>query len=204
MGAIRRSLPRLLIVATATLVLTSDLNAQDLHPSRRLSPVGIAKAHVGDTYVKVTYGRPYIRGRAIFGAPGGETEYLVPFGQPWRLGANEATEITVTGPVRMAGQRLGAGTYSMFAVPGAASWRFHISPQLGLDGMGRIDGETGEFTADVYDPSLDVLVVEVPSSTVAEEVDPFTIDFERAPAGVHMVLRWENTEVRIPITPATT
>lgn len=172
--------------------------AQDLHPSRRLSPVGIAKTFLGDTYVKVTYGRPYIRDRAIFGDPADGESYLVPFGELWRTGANEATEITLTGPVRVAGQELDAGTYSIFTVPGPEAWEIRFHPGLGMDGTGRL-GADGSFS-ETYDPALDVLVVEVPVETLDEPVDPFTIAFEEVVGGAHMVLSWEATEIRVPLT----
>ncbi len=189
-----------MLAAVAFLLIAPGAAAQDLHPSRRLSPVGVASTHVGDTYVKVTYGRPYIRNRAIFGANSDTETFLVPFGQLWRTGANEATEITLTGPLMVAGQQLDAGTYSIFTVPGPARWSVRFSPQLGLDGTGAMDASTGQFTPDVYDPSRDVLVVEVPSRATDEVVDPFTVDFEAAADGAHLVLRWERTEVRVPLS----
>ena len=82
----------LVFLAALALTLTSQtVGAQDLHASRRLSPIGIARTHVGDTYVKVTYGRPYVRSREIFGTNTDSTTFLVPFGQIWRTGASEAT-----------------------------------------------------------------------------------------------------------------
>lgn len=168
-------------------------------PGRRLSPVGIASTHIGDAYVKVTYGRPYIRDRAIFGP---DTTYLVPFDRLWRTGANEATEITMTGPLRVGGTRLEAGTYSVFTVPGASAWEVRISPQLGLDGTGMLDPATGEFTPDVYDPDRDVAVLTVEAARTEEVVDPLTLAFEETETGADLVLRWERTEVRIPIEPA--
>lgn len=185
----------------AALLLAAPVAAQDLHPSRRPSPVGIAKTHLGGTYVKVTYGRPYVRNRAIFGANTDSTTFLVPYGRIWRTGANEATELTTTGPLLVAGQRLAAGTYSLFTEPGADAWVLHVSPQLGLDGTGRLD-EDGSFTPDVYDPGRDVLVVTVPAGRTDEMVDQFTISFEKAGDGVDLVLRWERTEVRVPLRPA--
>ena len=182
-------------------LIAGDLQAQDLHPSRRPSPLGIAKTHIGDTYVKVTYGRPYMRGRKIFGANNGDTSYLVPFGEVWRTGANEATEITLTAPLMLAGQRLNAGTYSIFTKPGAENWVIHISPHLGLDGTGNFDPATETFTQ-VFDPKDDVLTLTVPSGQIDETVDQFTISFEKADPGADMVLQWEKTEVRIPVRPA--
>ena len=187
-------------ILALVLLLAAPAQAQDLHPSRRPSPIGIAKTHLGDTYVKVTYGRPYMRGRAIFGTNTDSATFLVPFGQVWRTGANEATEITVTAPVLIAGEPLDAGTYSIFTEPGANEWVIHVSPQLGLDGTGRLGPEG--FTPNVYDPAQDVLTVTVPSGSLDEDVDQFTISFDDTEAGADMVLQWERTEVRIPVAPA--
>ena len=189
-------------LALIALFALPTAQAQDLHPSRRPSPIGIAKTHLGDTYVKIVYGRPYVRGRQIFGTPTDDAEFLVPFGEIWRTGANEATEITLTGPVLLAGERLDAGTYSIFTVPGPDEWAVHVSPQLGLDGTGRI-GPDG-FTPDVYDSDQDVLVLTVPSGQIPEDdedVEQFTISFEEAGDGTHLVLRWQRTEVHLPISP---
>ncbi|MCU0398742.1 MAG: DUF2911 domain-containing protein, partial [Cyclobacteriaceae bacterium] len=71
----------------------------------RLSPLAIISAKYKDTYLKITYGQPHKRGREVFGN-------LVPFNEVWRTGANEATEITLTREVYLAGNLLQAGTYS--------------------------------------------------------------------------------------------
>lgn len=191
----------LLVMLLTAGFAASEVAAQDLHPSRRPSPVGIAKTHIGDTYVKVTYGRPYVRGREIFGANTDSTTYLVPFGQVWRTGANEATEITVTDDVILGDEHLDAGTYSIFTEPDAEEWIIHVSPHLGLDGTGIFNPETQSFTA-VFDPADDVLTLTVPSSRIEDKVDQFTIEFEDSGSGADMLLRWENTEVRIPVRPA--
>ena len=190
------------ILFLAGLLLTShESTAQDLHPSRRLSPVGIARTHVGDTYVKVTYGRPYMRGRQIFGTNTPDTEFLVPYGELWRTGANEATEITFTGDLLIDGNRVEAGTYSIFTEPGAETWTVHFSPQLGLDGTGRFDPATQTFTQ-LFDPEQNVLAISIPSQRTDEEVDQFTVTFEGEGTNADMVMRWERTEIRIPIEDA--
>ena len=189
------------IAAAVLLLASSPVQAQDLHPSRRPSPIGIASTFIDGTYVKVTYGRPYIRNRQIFGANTDTSTFLVPFGQLWRTGANEATEMTVTGPVTVNGERLEAGTYSIFTEPGPSEWVVHVSPHLGLDGPGRFNPATNQFTM-VFDAADDVLTTTVPSVPLAEPVDQFTISFEPSGEGADMTLRWERTEVRIPIQPA--
>ena len=202
MSRLRQLMPTTLLIAGALLFAADDLSSQDLHPSRRPSPLGVAKTHLGDAYVKVMYGRPYMRGRDIFGQDAADASFLVPYGALWRLGANEATEITVTGPIRVAGNPLPAGTYSMFAVPGPEAWTIHFSPQLGLDGTGMLDPETGAFTADVYDPSRDVLVIEASSVALDDAVEQFTVAFESSEDGAVLTMSWERTQVRIPLAPA--
>lgn len=195
----RTTIPfRILMLAAAlvpAVLVPSPAVAQEEEPGRRASPVGIARTQIGDAYVKVTYGRPYVRGRLIFGP---DTTALVPFGRVWRTGANEATEITLTRPLLVSGTPLEAGTYAMFTVPGPSSWAIHFSPQVGLDGTGRLDPATGDFTPDVYDPSRDVAIVRAPAMPMDRVVDPFTLEFEPTERGADLVLRWERTEVRVP------
>ena len=101
----------------------------------------------------------------------------------------------------IAGKRLEAGTYSVFTVPGPSSWTVRFNTQLGMDGTGQFDADTGQFTLS-YDEAHDALVVEVPSGSLLKDVDQFTIALETAEGGTHMVLSWERTEVRIPIAAA--
>ena len=190
-----------LTILAILLLSVGESTAQDLHPSRRPSPIGIARTHIGDTYVKITYGRPYMRDRKIFGKNDGDTQYLVPFGEIWRTGANEATEITFTDDLMIDGNRIEAGTYAIFTEPGEETWTVHFSPQIGLDGTGRFDPETDTFTP-VYDPANDVLAVEVPVHSINEDVDQFTISFENGNGAAAMVFQWERTEIRVPLRPA--
>lgn len=171
-------------------------------PPGRPSPMGMARVTLDDTYVRVIYSRPYKRGRTnIFGTK--ESEALVPYGEIWRTGANEATEITVTGDVMVAGQKLPAGTYSLFTTPGPEQWQVHFNSLLGLDGVGWFDPVARKFTpADL--PKTNVLTVTVPATTLpeADEVDQLTISFEPTDAGADMVVRWIRTEVRVPFQTA--
>lgn len=190
------------IAATIALLIAADIAAaQDLHPSRRPSPVGIARTEIGDAYVKVTYGRPYMRNRKIFGKNTDDTTYLVPFGEIWRTGANEATEITFTEPLIVDGNRIEAGTYSIFTIPSEDQWEVHLSPQLGLDGTAKFNPQTDTFEP-AYDPSIDVLRITVPVHEMEESVDQLTISFEEAGEGSDLVIRWEMSEVRIPLQAA--
>lgn len=206
---------RILTVAmlfAATALITADLApAQDLHPSRRPSPMGLARTHVGDAYIHVVYSRPYERGRDnIFGTE--ESGALVPWGQRWRFGANESVELAVNRDVMVAGKKLPAGIYSVFVTPAEKEWTFHINSALGLYGAGfGPNPETGEFE-EVYDPEKNVVEVTVPVHRIAKaaegeeesKVDQLTVSFEdpEEGEGTHMVVRWIYTEVRVPIAPA--
>ncbi len=185
------------LLAAATLA-PAALVAQDLHPSRRPSPLGLARMLDGDAYVKIHYSRPYKRDRDnIFGTA--ESKALVPFGERWRLGANEATELTTTHDLVFGDQKLPAGTYSVFATPGPDSWKIHFNTRLGLSGTGFFDMATGKFEAVDLDSS-DILVLEAPVTMLDEkdEVDQFTIAIKRGDAGAAIEISWIRTRVSVP------
>jgi hypothetical protein len=185
------------LAALACVLAPAGLEAQDLHPSRRPSPMGMARTQLEDAYVRIVYSRPYQRGRDnIFGTA--ESGALVPFGEAWRTGANEATEISVTRDVVFGSETLPAGTYSIYSVPGAESWSIHFNSALGMTGTMRSDEESEEMVA-AYDPAEDVLVVEAATAPLSEVVDQFTILFEETDTGADMVWRWIDTEIRVPV-----
>lgn len=196
---------KLSILALAALTVLPLLHApraeaQDLHPTRRPSPMGMARTFVGDAYVRVVYSRPYLRGRDnIFGTE--ESGALVPFGKVWRTGANEGTEITVTGDVKVGDQKLPAGTYTIFTVPGAEQWTVHFNSKLGFSGTFLRNRETGESEPG-FDTANDVVTYTAKVAALADPVDQLTISFEDVEGGVHMILRWNKTEIRVPFTAA--
>src|SRR6478736_2851614 len=92
--------------------------------NRTLSPPGKTELTVNGLTVSIPYSRPSVRGRLIFGTE--EQKALQPYGKYWRLGANESTEITVNKDVLFNGQPVKAGTYRMYAIPGAASFEIAL------------------------------------------------------------------------------
>ncbi len=176
----------LTLVLLCTLGLAASASAQDVEvvpgPETRPSPMAVAQTTLDDgTYVKVVYNQPHRRGREIFGG-------LVPYGQLWRTGANEATELTTTGDLKLGDATLPAGTYALFTVPGPETWTVVVNAGL------------GQWGAYNYDQSRDVVRFEVPVSMMPDQAyEAFTISFE---VDGHLALRWDRTEVRIPLEAA--
>lgn len=84
-------------------------------PVPRASPAASVSLRVGTTDVEVKYHRPAVKGRKVWGG-------LVPYGEVWRLGANDATTVRFSDPVKVEGREVLAGTYALFAIPGPDSW----------------------------------------------------------------------------------
>lgn len=152
----------------------------------RASPSQTTELSYEGVDIKIVYCRPFKKGRLIFGSK--EDGALQPYGQYWRLGANEATEISFSKDVNFAGQLLPEGTYRMYAVPGASTWTIALNSELGQSGS-----EEPNY-------SLDVLKVEIPAGSAPAETEQFVINLTDAGDGVNMDFVWDQTQVRVPIT----
>jgi len=93
----------------------------------RPSPDATLIQNVGVTEVKIDYSSPGVKGRKVWGE-------LVPFGEIWRTGANEATTITFSDAVKINGSELPAGTYGIHTIPGEKEWEFIFSKDTKVDG----------------------------------------------------------------------
>ena len=143
------------------------------------SPEAVAEIDQNGLNVKVDYCRPYKKGRAIF-------DGLVPYGQVWRTGANEATRIKFAQNVTVAGQPLNAGEYTLWTIPSAQGW------------TAIFNGETGQWGTN-YDPKRDVLRVPIATRKHSPVAEQFLIDFAPEPNGADMLLIWDDTEAVVPI-----
>jgi hypothetical protein len=128
--------------------------------------------------VKIAYGQPSKKGRVIFGE-------LVPFGKVWRLGANEATEITFVKDGSFGGKPVKAGTYTLFTIPEATSWTFILNSEL------------KQWGAYEYDKikAKNVLEVKATATKIAAPVEKLTITL---PAD-KLVVEWDQTQVEVPV-----
>jgi Protein of unknown function (DUF2911) len=147
----------------------------------RLSPLDSTQVSVDGATVKVCYGRPSIRGREIMGG-------LVPYGAPWRLGANEPTRLVLPFAAQVAGVRVPPGTYSLYVVPQKTTWAVHVNKAVDRWGI-PIDEQV---------EAQDVGTGSVPVEALAQPVDTLTL---RLVAGTptELVATWEKARVRIPI-----
>ncbi len=157
---------------------TMHVNAQIETPAP--SPLGTVSQRVGLTDISITYSRPGVKGRKIFGG-------LEAYGKLWRTGANAATKLTVSDEITLGGKKVPAGEYSIFTIPGEDEWTVIINenPRAG--------------TAQ-YDESLDAARFTIKRTPTPEKVETLTFNFSEVKDDkANLDLEWENTRVRIPL-----
>lgn len=141
--------------------------------------------------VTITYGRPFTKdpktgeARKIWGA-------LVPYGKVWRTGSDEATILITQKPLVIGGAAVPAGAYTLFTLPNEdGSAKLIINKEIGQWGVG----------PGSYDEKQDLARVDLKKDTLDKDVDQFTINIERNPAGGGILkLSWEKTQYSVPFT----
>lgn len=128
--------------------------------------------------VSVDYGAPSKRDRDIFGA-------LVPFGETWRTGANEATTLTLKQDAYVGAAKLAAGSYSLWTKPGADQWNVIFNTQ------------TGQWGTE-HDPAKDIVIYQTAPEATAETVEQMRFTVQPVEGGEHLVLEWDKTKIQIP------
>jgi hypothetical protein len=140
---------------------------------------------IGDmpAIVRVTYSRPAKKEREVFGTK------IVPYGEVWRVGANESAEIKFYQDVTIQGKKVKAGTYSLFAIPMATEWTIILNKDLDFWG------------AYSYNKDNDVLRVSVPTKKIDEVVENFSIQCVKGSNDKEttMKMAWDTTLVEVPI-----
>ena len=175
-----RTKPTAILLAVALITAASAPSAHAQLKLPRVSPAATVPQTIGLTDLTVSYSRPGVKDRVIWGG-------LVPYDLPWRTGANEATRFTTTDSIQFGGKALAAGTYSLFTIPGKDEWIVVINSEKDLWG------------AYEYKPEKDVLRVTV-KPTAAESQEWMEISFEDlTPGSANLVLRWEKLRVAVPV-----
>ena len=128
---------------------------------------------------RVIYSRPHKQGRKIFGS-------LVKYGERWRLGANEATEIELFMPVKIQNKTIPKGRYILYCIPQVDSWTIVFNGNLFSWGLN-------------LDPSKDLYRFTIPAQTKNQSVEYFSMVFQTTTTGADLVMAWDNIEARLPL-----
>jgi len=168
------------LASIAALAFTATAHAQEKKKEERVSPHADATANLGGKKITISYGRPSVKGRAIFGG-------LVPWGEVWRTGADEATTFTTEADVVIGGLKVPKGEYALFTIPTEKQWTLVVN---------KTAKQWGAFK---YDAKQDLGRVPMTVAAAAKPVEQFTI--EMVPAGKQLTLKlsWDKTAASVVI-----
>jgi Protein of unknown function (DUF2911) len=171
------------LVLVAAAVAAIAIHAQQ-DKSKRPSPPATAKCDLpGGKSITMDYSSPRVKGRKIFGSD------IVPYGEVWRTGANEATTFVTTADVMVGGKHVPAGKYTIFTVPNKDKWVLIISKK------------TGEWGIPYPGADSDLLRADMNASSTSTPVENFTIAFDKGDKDCTLRIEWENTRATIAISP---
>lgn len=146
------------------------------------SPTQTIKQDFGLSSVELSYSRPAVKGRKIFGD-------IVPFGAVWRTGANSATTLTFGDEVTIGGTKIPAGKYGLLTIPDKKSWTIIISKQTDVTGPA------------AYKPEMDVVRVTADVAKTKATTESFTIQFANVkPSSCELHMMWDKAAVMLPIS----
>ncbi|GAB5554417.1 MAG: DUF2911 domain-containing protein [Saprospiraceae bacterium] len=160
------------------------LPAQEQYEFPSLSPKGTITQVVGNTTFKVSYERPSVRGRKIFGG-------LVPWNKVWRTGAAYCTKISFDQDVIFGKQMVKAGKYSLFTIPNPDEWTVILNTDTTL---------YGSYDYDLY---KDVCRFKVKPKHSSRFYEAVTIDIDVVPNNAHFYIAWANTQIDFPVETST-
>lgn len=168
----------IIAVFIASVCLSADAQLKTPAPS----PAQTVKQEFGLSTVELSYSRPAVKGRKIFGD-------LVPYDAVWRTGANAATTLTFGDDVTIGGTKVPAGKYGLLTIPGKKSWTIIISKQ------------TDVTSPAAYKQDMDLVRLTANVAKVKSAVESFTIDFANiTPTSCDLQISWDKSAVRFPIT----
>jgi hypothetical protein len=145
------------------------------------SPTQTVTQNFGLGSIELSYSRPGVKGRKVFGD-------LVPYGQVWRTGANNATTLSFSEDVTIGGKKVPAGKYGLLSIPDKDNWTFILTKQLDVTSPA------------AYKQENDVVRVQAKPMTVPFSVETFTILFSNVkPSSTDLQLLWDNVVVTLPI-----
>jgi hypothetical protein len=170
------------IVFLTSLLLTFTMLAACQDKGKRPSPPAQAQCKFSDgKAITVDYSSPRAKGRKIFGD-------LVPYGQVWRTGANDATSFVTDANLTVGGKDVPAGHYTIFTVPNADKWTLIINKK------------TGEWGIPYKYEGDELARVDMKVSPTPSPVENFTIAFDQKGNSCTLNISWENTQASVDIS----
>jgi hypothetical protein len=146
------------------------------------SPPQTIKQDFGISSIELSYSRPGVKGRKVFGD-------LVPYGKVWRTGANNATTISFADEVTIGSAKIPAGKYGLLTIPDKDNWAIIITKQLDVTSPA------------AYKQENDLVRVNVKPMTLKDKIETFTMQFTNVkPSACELQMMWENTAVALPIS----
>ena len=127
---------------------------------------------------RVIYSRPHLQGRKLFNE-------VLKYGEPWRLGANEATELELYTDVTIQGKKIKAGRYVLYCIPEQEKWTIVLNSNIDSWGLHA-------------DPSKDIARFIIPIKLTTNSLEFFTIIFQQSAGGADLLMAWDNVEARLP------
>jgi hypothetical protein len=177
-----RRIVAFLAVGCLTVGMMALLGSAQMDKASRPSPAAKATCDLGGgKTITVDYSSPRAKGRKIFGG-------LVPYGEVWRAGANEATTFVTTTDVMVGGNHVAAGSYTLFTIPNKEKWTLIISKK------------TGEWGIPYPGADQDLVRVDMKASATSSAVENFTIAFDKAASGCTLRMEWETTKATVDIS----
>jgi hypothetical protein len=171
---------RVSILAAVILFLATACFAQ--MGGGKPSPAASASCDLGGgKTIKTDYSSPRMKGRKIYGG-------LVPYGEVWRTGANEATTFVTSANVNVGGKDVPAGSYTIFTVPNADKWTLIINKK------------TGEWGIPYKYESDELARVDMKVSQLPSAMENFTISYAKSGSGCTLNIEWEKTKASVDIT----
>jgi len=167
------------IILSIAFGVASILSAQVVTP--KASPAAKLQQKVGLADIQIEYARPGAKGRVVFGD-------LIPYGQMWRLGANENTKITTSEALIFGKDTLAAGTYALFAKPGQTSWELYFYTDYSNWGL----PEPWDPTKVRLQVTAGVQKIQDYQENLAFQIDALSNN------GGTLLITWENTKVSLP------
>lgn len=163
-----------IVGATAAVIRQQDKSSRPSPPAKASCDLGGGKS------VTIDYSSPRAKGRKIFGG-------LVPYGQVWRTGANEATTFVTDADLKVGGTDVPAGKYTLFSVPESGKWTLVISKK------------TGEWGTNYAGESEDLARIPMKVGATSGAVENFTIAFDKGGAACSLRIEWENTRASVDV-----